>query len=160
MIKKIIKFFTFKNLVFGIKIQEIPSKYESVKYQNLIDILYEQCLDGLSENDLNKIIRKSFYGKTNYSALTFLVKDSYRQKDGALICRLCGRDDLIDCQYTGYKPKGFVENIATIEHIIPKSKGGLKYNPSNMTITCYKCNNKRGVREIKKIDDLHYVIVD
>lgn len=31
----------------------------------------------------------------------------------------------------------------TLDHIIPYSKGGT-YNPTNLTIACYPCNNKRG----------------
>lgn len=157
--RKILKLFVRIDL--SIKVQDIHPRYDTEKYQNMIDILYDECLKGLTPKQVNKVIKEAFiFGKTNYSTLTFIVKDNYRQRDGALICRLCGRDDLIDCQYTGYKPKGFIDNIATIEHIIPQSKGGFKYNPINMTITCNKCNQERGVKEIKKIDDLHYTLID
>lgn len=36
---------------------------------------------------------------------------------------------------------------ATIEHIVPRSKGGELFLPTNLTIACAKCNRRRGVQD-------------
>ena len=36
-----------------------------------------------------------------------------------------------------------LHNFATIDHIVPKSKGGTN-NIENLRLICRKCNNKRG----------------
>ena len=46
------------------------------------------------------------------------------------------------------KGKSDVANFATIDHIIPKSRGGTG-NFENLRLICRKCNNKRG----NKIED-------
>lgn len=35
---------------------------------------------------------------------------------------------------------------ATIEHIIPRSRGGERFLPTNLTIACAKCNRRRGTQ--------------
>lgn len=41
------------------------------------------------------------------------------------------------------------KHTATIEHIIPKSKGGdAQY--SNLVMACYNCNNRRGNSDLNK----------
>jgi len=44
-------------------------------------------------------------------------------------------------------------NFATIDHIVPKSRGGTS-NIENLRLICRKCNNKRG-NQIEK-DTLYY----
>ena len=56
------------------------------------------------------------------------------------ICQICGLPvDWND--YTGIKSKGFKpgDNYPSIDHIIPKSKGGL-HEWSNVQLSHYKCN--------------------
>ncbi len=35
-------------------------------------------------------------------------------------------------------------HLMTVDHIIPKSKGGSKLNLSNMQVMCSRCNTKKG----------------
>jgi 5-methylcytosine-specific restriction endonuclease McrA len=64
-----------------------------------------------------------------------------RQQDGK--CFYCGRR-------MKYHPK--VRNIgraATIDHIIPRSKGGAKGPMVNGVAACKRCNNERGDRDAR-----------
>lgn len=49
------------------------------------------------------------------------------------------RDDYI-CQYCGAE---LDEETATVDHVIPKSKGGSSY-PDNMVCSCQQCNLEKG----------------
>lgn len=65
--------------------------------------------------------------------------------DGKLICVYCQRDDLVEGHHE-FKNKNLnnnIPNLATIDHIIPISKGGSKYDKSNCCISCKKCNQKK-----------------
>lgn len=50
------------------------------------------------------------------------------------------RRDNFKCQYCGTK-----SSLLTIDHVIPKSKGGLD-TWENLVTACIKCNNKKGNR--------------
>lgn len=165
MIKKIVKLLLVFQTPIPFIIKDISEKYNSHRYSNLIEVLYESNLEG---PELSHKIRKMCKtGRTNFQMLKFVVKDNFKMMDGSLTCRLCGRNDLIDVQEIESNPEDkfnilrteMKDRVATIEHINPISKGGLKYDPSNMTITCYNCNCNRGVKEIKKIDHFHYQFV-
>jgi 5-methylcytosine-specific restriction endonuclease McrA len=39
---------------------------------------------------------------------------------------------------------------ATIEHIVPRSRGGERFLPSNLTIACAKCNRRRGTQDFNE----------
>ena len=54
-----------------------------------------------------------------------------------LFCVKCGRDDL-------RADIGNAKDIATIDHIIPRSKCGAVMDTSNWQVMCGKCNNKKG----------------
>ena len=67
--------------------------------------------------------------------------DAAEARDGCLQCHYCGRKDLIR-----EIPKNRVRqpsNLATIDHVIPKSHGG-KDTEENCVIACYRCNQKKG----------------
>jgi RHS repeat-associated protein len=57
---------------------------------------------------------------------------------GSLTCENCGRNDLIDPpQARGGVPRG--ENEAQVDHILPRSEGGLGERP-NLRVLCPICN--------------------
>jgi len=33
--------------------------------------------------------------------------------------------------------------LATLDHVIPKSKGGAEYSSANLVVACYSCNQKK-----------------
>jgi 5-methylcytosine-specific restriction endonuclease McrA len=55
------------------------------------------------------------------------------------------RDDYI-CQYCGNK---FSYGNLTMDHVVPKSKGGHKIW-TNIVSACHKCNNKKGSKSIEE----------
>ena len=60
------------------------------------------------------------------------------ERDGPL-CRWCGRlthePDVID---------GMAPDTRTLDHIIPRSRGGAKWDLGNLVIACHECNQERG----------------
>lgn len=72
-----------------------------------------------------RIVRK--FGWTNCTRKNVLVRDRYT-------CQYCG---------TYQKPA-----TITIDHVIPKSKGGLD-NWDNLVAACKKCNHKKGNKVLK-----------
>jgi len=59
----------------------------------------------------------------------------------------CTRENILNrdkhtCQYCGSQPRG---NELTLDHIIPKSRGG-KNTWENLVSACKKCNQKKGSR--------------
>lgn len=52
--------------------------------------------------------------------------------------------DEFTCQYCG---KEFTSAKLTIDHVVPKSKGG-KSTWQNMVAACWKCNNKKGDKKL------------
>lgn len=57
-------------------------------------------------------------------------------------CCFCDNAMFADSEF-GKPPKN---KIATIEHILPKSKGGTNHK-DNLTLSCYSCNSHRGNRD-------------
>lgn len=68
----------------------------------------------------------------------FLTKHLKRYK--RLYCTYCGKSYL-RVEHKGMKIPH--EKIATIDHIIAKSKGGDLTDPKNITICCGKCNTEK-----------------
>ena len=79
--------------------------------------------------------------KDNYGIIIDhgITREKVAERDKG-ICQICGLPvDWND--YTGQKGKGFKpgDNYPSIDHIIPKSKGGL-HEWSNVQLSHYKCN--------------------
>lgn len=82
-----------------------------------------------------KIIRLNNYispyqimGKAKCNRKNVLIRDKYT------------------CQYCGVKLKA---KTATVDHIVPKSRGG-KSSFMNLVACCSKCNNKKADRDLKR----------
>jgi 5-methylcytosine-specific restriction endonuclease McrA len=61
-------------------------------------------------------------------------------KEGHLKCTYCPKDNL-QIEFDGMKiPRN---KMATIDHIVPISKGGEIYDYSNLCVACARCNNKK-----------------
>lgn len=105
--------------------------------------------DYLKELELKRLLIEGSITSTAIKALFFLkVKKTF----GTLKCQICGNENLIEKGTEGKSPN----NLATIEHVIPKSLGGFKYNDSNFICTCYKCNMERGLKPLFQIKDNMY----
>lgn len=46
------------------------------------------------------------------------------------------------------------KNSATVDHIIPISRGGDRFDPSNMTVCCPKCNNRKGDKLLCELESV------
>lgn len=62
-----------------------------------------------------------------------------RQRQKKIREYVINRDGLICC----YCEKLLLLNNVTMEHIVPDSKRGT-FNTTNLTVSCYNCNNNRG----------------
>ncbi len=94
----------------------------------------------LKGNLINIKIKKRFFQKV-------------KNKFGRLKCQICNNDDLIEIGKNGKQP----HNLATIEHVIPISQGGLRYVDSNYICTCSKCNGERGDKPMFYIGNDMYI---
>lgn len=62
-----------------------------------------------------------------------------------LICHYCGRDNLkLEVDVT---KRAELKELATIDHVVPISKGGAIYDEDNCVVACFPCNQKKGDRE-------------
>ena len=48
--------------------------------------------------------------------------------------------------FASYMPNERPANMATLEHLVPLSRGGT-YADSNLALACYKCNTARNIEE-------------
>jgi len=68
--------------------------------------------------------------------------DEELKEHGELFCRYCGKRNLV--RESPFKDP---DNLATIDHIKPLSKGGKRYDKSNCAIACLPCNKKKADNE-------------
>lgn len=63
-----------------------------------------------------------------------------RLKNGVLTCWHCGKEDL------NAKVGQLINqhNDASIDHLVPMSKGGKRYDVNNVVVSCFECNNTKG----------------
>ena len=59
-----------------------------------------------------------------------------------LKCHYCGKTGLVkDIEDMSSAAQRSI--LATIDHVIPISKGGKRFDVSNCVVACYKCNSKK-----------------
>ena len=66
--------------------------------------------------------------------------DSFKKKHGDLYCEYCGKRPLI-YDGIGKEVKTF---LATLDHVVPLSRGGIPFERSNIKVCCPQCNTKKG----------------
>ena len=79
---------------------------------------------------MSRIRKPCNYRNKRYKFIEFM------KSIGKLRCSVCGCtefDDRVDSEYS-----------ATIDHIVPISRGGSVMDEKNWRICCKKCNNERG----------------
>ncbi len=59
-----------------------------------------------------------------------------RQSKGRLTCVYCGEKNLV----TNFNIPIPAHRKATLDHVIPRSKGGSEFSLSNLVVCCSKCN--------------------
>lgn len=76
------------------------------------------------------------------------------ERDGRLVCAYCRREDLIPEMPSGRTRQP--GNLATIDHVVPVSKGGAKFDRDNCVVSCYLCNQKKADKMENDFDGLPY----
>ena len=100
----------------------MKGKSEVLKYTNkVLTCASGKCIQIPLIIKLIKVVRMIYKNKVPFSKRNVMVRDGYR-------CSYCGT----------------MKNL-TIDHIIPRSKGG-KSSFENCTTACKPCNNKKGNR--------------
>ncbi len=72
-------------------------------------------------------------------------------KHGKLVCHYCGRDDL------KLKAATKKEHQATVDHIIPQSKGGDRFDKSNFAVCCHTCNRRKASEPAEEFKNSRYI---
>lgn len=80
-----------------------------------------------------------YYLKENSGFRNKFLK-SVLEKNGIIKCYYCGKELIIEEDYSKHNT---TENLATLDHIVPISKGGSKYDPNNINVSCKACNLKK-----------------
>jgi 5-methylcytosine-specific restriction endonuclease McrA len=76
--------------------------------------------------------------RINFSR-SFLTR--WKEKHGKITCNYCKKTDLV-IEYEGMQVERSV--LATIDHVIPISRGGAVFDEKNVVPCCNKCNQKKG----------------
>ena len=70
-----------------------------------------------------------------------------KNTQGSITCTYCNKPNLV-IEYEGMKVPNRIK--ATIDHIVPKSKGGAVFDYNNITPCCGTCNNKKGSMSVEE----------
>jgi len=71
----------------------------------------------------------------------------YKRKHGAFYCYYCGKGPL-------KKQSDFNEDLATLDHVHPVSKGGDKFLSHNIVVACFSCNNRKTDKSVEEFQRL------
>ena len=63
-----------------------------------------------------------------------------KQNKGNLICYHCGESHLVTNFNTPNLPN---KKKATLDHLVPRARGGSEISLSNLVVSCYTCNHKK-----------------
>jgi 5-methylcytosine-specific restriction endonuclease McrA len=58
-------------------------------------------------------------------------------KEGSLTCHYCKQENLL-------MESVDLDFLATLDHVVPVSKGGKVYDRANLVVACHNCNNNKG----------------
>jgi len=62
----------------------------------------------------------------------------WEKERGTLTCHYCGRDNLQKVT-EGVEPR----NQATLDHVMPRARGGAEFDESNLVVACRPCNERK-----------------
>jgi len=100
---------------------------------------------------LDETIKTSFAFRMRKVAFSRAYLTKVLCEKGDLKCSYCSKTNLL-IELEGMDvPKN---RKATIDHIIPISKGGEVFSEENVTVSCYDCNNKKGSLDLKDFEQI------
>jgi 5-methylcytosine-specific restriction endonuclease McrA len=61
---------------------------------------------------------------------------------------------VLNCFYCGHGPlkkqSDFTDELATLDHVKPLSKGGERFHSSNLVVACYRCNSRKKDKDVEE----------
>ena len=73
----------------------------------------------------------------------FIFKRNFFAKRKPLTCHYCGKSGL-RARGSHHENGNSLGTLATVDHVIPTSKGGAKIDESNCVVACFRCNQRKG----------------
>lgn len=70
------------------------------------------------------------------------ILDDEKMLYGDLVCAYCGASGL-NSVLSENPTKAEFRVLATIDHVVPISKGGGKFDKDNVVVACYPCNQEK-----------------
>ena len=101
----------------------LQKKVEVIKYTNKIIRGFNSTMKIPLVVRLMKFVRAVYKGSVPLSKKNIFVRDLY-------VCQYCGKK---------------IKKRPTIDHIVPKSRGG-SFSWTNVVTACLKCNQKKGCK--------------
>ena len=113
----------------------------NIDWQRSIVLLYQKKAEIVKETDkiVSNVDKSYSYVIPRVIRLLSYITTVFKNKIPYSRYNVFVRDDFV-CQYCG---KQMVRHECTIDHIIPKLRGG-KSSWKNCTTSCKQCNNKKG----------------
>lgn len=99
-------------------------------------------------HELDDTTLLSKLGRYKYHTFRKKLLNKLLKRDGELKCAYCGRNDLILGGNMKYNNK--INNLATIDHIVPRCEGGGLCEEENCAVACKDCNCKKGSKQLKE----------
>jgi len=90
---------------------------------------------------------KSFVGRMKMIGFSRKTLTTIKKKTGCLVCSYCTRPDLI-IELNGMRVPNNIK--ATIDHVVPTSKGGAPFDVKNIRVACGKCNGRKGNMSVEE----------
>src|ERR1051325_6199771 len=79
------------------------------------------------------------------------LREHWRKHHG-FFCHYCGKGPL-------KKFSDFNDDLATLDHVRPTSKGGDNFLSSNIVVACFHCNNKKTDKSVEEFTASRGLIV-
>lgn len=92
-------------------------------------------------------------------AIWLQFRDAFIAEQEKLICKYCNKELVSDAPINPRSPKHHVfkrvkglpkDSIATVDHVIPVSKGGPQFDKNNLVVACTKCNGAKADKTLEE----------
>lgn len=98
-----------------------------------------------------KKLDRDYNWRMNIGFRISFLKEFYT-KHGGLFCEYCGKRELL----LKATKKEELTRLATLDHVIPLSKGGRRFDHKNIKVCCPICNGNKRDKDIKEfLEELH-----
>lgn len=79
----------------------------------------------------------AYYGYQGWLRFRWETLNKWLKERGNLNCYYCNKGPLV-IDTDNHNPM-----VATLDHVVPRSKGGSEYDVKNLVVSCYSCNQKK-----------------